>query len=555
MEGPLKSVRIRATALVARLSVRLRSPANLASAAALLALSVLAVRHCQEFRANLIDDAFITLRYADNLAHGRGFVFNPGERVEGTSTFLETLLLALLRAARADLVDAAQLIGVASHLALIAGTFWLVRSLSPENGRLLGVSAATVVAASMSLAIYAMSGLETTLFAALLLLGIGLHLRAWRSPGVGTMGWSLAMSAVALTRPEGVGYFAILWGAALARDVVGRAPLRHTVRSAASGAGWFLLPVLPMLAFRQAYFHAWVPNTLTAKSNMLATFHGKSLAEIASALADGAAGRHVGEYATMLGVAAYLVPAGLLRRSTRYPTFVLLATIGGSLVVDALDDGDWMPAWRLLTPAIAPLAVAVALGLGALLFRPDQRLWRTHLPSALVALVVCGQAAQRLYPGGWSVSAMDDYRVWLGKTLAQSRRDDDLLATDMAGVVPFYSGMRALDMNGLCDRYIALHGSPLGPMGKIDRRYVIERRPTFFQPNFTGEMRALYDDPAFAPMRGDYYAVITDGYRKAARVRDRKLLAVRKDRPGVRELAVSLGAELVDLGQQLQTER
>jgi hypothetical protein len=98
---------------------------------------------------------------------------------------------------------------------------------------------------------------------------------------------------------------------------------------------------------------------------------------------------------------------------------------------------------------------------------------------------------------------MEEYRFWLAKKLATVARDDDLLATDMAGVVPYYSGMRTIDMNGLCDRDIALHGKPLGAMGKLDRPSVIRRRPTFFQPNFVGEMRALYDDPSFATMRGD----------------------------------------------------
>ncbi|RKX21336.1 MAG: hypothetical protein DRP51_04400, partial [Candidatus Zixiibacteriota bacterium] len=36
-----------------------------------------------------IDDAFITFRYAENLADGYGLVFNPGgEPVEGYSNFL-----------------------------------------------------------------------------------------------------------------------------------------------------------------------------------------------------------------------------------------------------------------------------------------------------------------------------------------------------------------------------------------------------------------------------------------------------------------------------------
>src|SRR5205085_5248997 len=42
-----------------------------------------------------VEDFFITLRYAENIAHGAGFVYNAGERVLGTTTPLYTLYLAL----------------------------------------------------------------------------------------------------------------------------------------------------------------------------------------------------------------------------------------------------------------------------------------------------------------------------------------------------------------------------------------------------------------------------------------------------------------------------
>jgi hypothetical protein len=43
-----------------------------------------------------IDDAFITFRYAGNIVHGVGFVYNPGERVLGTTTPVYALLIAAL---------------------------------------------------------------------------------------------------------------------------------------------------------------------------------------------------------------------------------------------------------------------------------------------------------------------------------------------------------------------------------------------------------------------------------------------------------------------------
>ena len=46
-----------------------------------------------------IDDSYITFRYARNLLNGEGFVYNPGERVQGTTTPLYTLLMTGLGAA------------------------------------------------------------------------------------------------------------------------------------------------------------------------------------------------------------------------------------------------------------------------------------------------------------------------------------------------------------------------------------------------------------------------------------------------------------------------
>jgi hypothetical protein len=43
---------------------------------------------------NTVDDAYITYRYARNIATGVGFVYNAGERVLGTTTPAYTLLMA-----------------------------------------------------------------------------------------------------------------------------------------------------------------------------------------------------------------------------------------------------------------------------------------------------------------------------------------------------------------------------------------------------------------------------------------------------------------------------
>jgi len=67
------------------------------------------------FYGRAYDDPFITYRYAQNLAKGFGFVYNPGLRVQSTTTPLFTLILAAFYFIWRDV----------PHLAIILGTFSL----------------------------------------------------------------------------------------------------------------------------------------------------------------------------------------------------------------------------------------------------------------------------------------------------------------------------------------------------------------------------------------------------------------------------------------------
>jgi arabinofuranosyltransferase len=92
------------------------------------------------------DDAFITYRYAENLAGGHGFVFSRGAApVQGTTTPLYTALLALGARLGAD-IPALSLVLGATALAAAAG---LVVLLARDLGALAaGVAAALAWSAS-----------------------------------------------------------------------------------------------------------------------------------------------------------------------------------------------------------------------------------------------------------------------------------------------------------------------------------------------------------------------------------------------------------------------
>src|SRR6185436_20933064 len=75
-----------------------------------LALAWLAVAEAA-FAGVTYDDAWISLRYAEHLAGGLGWVFNPGERVEGASNPLWVLGLAGATALGLPAMTAAKLAG------------------------------------------------------------------------------------------------------------------------------------------------------------------------------------------------------------------------------------------------------------------------------------------------------------------------------------------------------------------------------------------------------------------------------------------------------------
>jgi hypothetical protein len=78
-----------------------------------------------------VEDAWISLRYAKNLADGYGLVFNPlGHHEEGYSNLSLVLLVALLGKLKFDFLIAAKLIGIVSVYVTSFFILWLAREFS-----------------------------------------------------------------------------------------------------------------------------------------------------------------------------------------------------------------------------------------------------------------------------------------------------------------------------------------------------------------------------------------------------------------------------------------
>ena len=105
------------------------------------------------------DDAFITFRYSENIASSKGFVYNDGERILGTSTPLFTLILALFRTVGFDIVISSHILSLFFHFAV---SLFLLLILKDMGHYLAGIVAA--FAFGLDRLVMTAYGMETTLF-------------------------------------------------------------------------------------------------------------------------------------------------------------------------------------------------------------------------------------------------------------------------------------------------------------------------------------------------------------------------------------------------------
>ena len=118
------------------------------------------------------DDAFISFRYAENLASGRGLVFNEGERVEDYTNFFWTVLLASGRWLHVSPLLSSVVLSMGSWVVVLALMQRLVARHVAERSPLTISFAVLAGAWSYSMASFSTSGLETMFGAALVHQGV-----------------------------------------------------------------------------------------------------------------------------------------------------------------------------------------------------------------------------------------------------------------------------------------------------------------------------------------------------------------------------------------------
>ncbi len=413
-------------------------------------------------RRTPVDDAFISYRYAGNLVEGHGLVWNPGERVEGYSNFLWTLLVAIgikLGAAPPVFVYC---LAIPLHLAGLIITYILVRFvlsrtiekenisfLSPKEWALVIV---LWVGTNNSFAFFASSGMETPLQYLITVSASLLTVQAlncgWTKIRLIFIGLLLAIGI--LTRLD----FFILTAVVLLVFYY------TNIKQAVSSRGWkkaiidstlllapFLLIVIPFFIWKLNYYGDILPNSFYVKVRGFESIG-------------------YGFFYLYIFSICHLLPPffivigwklkWLLRknRMLKFIAFYLLIW----LIYIIYIGGDFME-FRFLVPILPFLGIAIATVL-------DRFIMDKGVLAALIVLLLLGNLNNQIglekTVYGYGIEKAEsltkhvkgDEQDWIviGKILKEMFGGSSvLIATGPSGAIPYYSELPAVDILGLCD--------------------------------------------------------------------------------------------------------
>ena len=469
-------------------AVRLTPAGRLAQLLPYLGLGCIVLAFLWTFRlpGTQLDDAFISYRYARNLAAGHGLVFNPGEYVEGYTNLLWTLLIAAGMALGGDAPAIGHWFSVVFSAATLVTAYAYTMQLTGGRHRLLALLTPAGLLASNAFVAWTTSGLETPLFTWLAICA------AWALARGRPIATALLCVAAFMTRPDGALLAACLLLPDAVRAVRAKGMRLGGIASAARPALVFAGGFAALTLFRAWYYGDIVPNTFYAKVGGIPLSRG--LLYLRNALVDGP---------------ALLLPGAVLA-SVWQPRFRPAATyIAVNAVYVAAIGGDVFALGRFILPAL-PMLFGGALA-GAILVM--QRNW---VAGACMVALLPACAVWGLYgtwPAAWGPPIYDFRRHdavafphswkreaarihWIFSPEEDAQKHAQLarihalvppvrvLALVGIGKLGYWGAdFHIIDMVGLTDRHIAhsgkiIAGTYVAPgHSRTDSAYVLSRRP------------------------------------------------------------------------------
>ena len=452
-------------------------------------------------RCDVIDDAYISFRYTWNLVHGNGYVFNPGQRVEGATNFLWAVLLAVPMAMKLPVAPVASWLGLAMTIGAVVLGWRLVWRLTGDAWS--AWLAMLPVAWLPAYVLAGSNGLAGGMYSLLMVATIWAVIFAKRPWIAGMLGGLTFM-----TRPESM----FIWVVSVTlvvlglREASGRFSRRAWRDVLVMSVPWLVLAAA-LTAFRWFYFGELLPNSVLAKRPP--SYDWPVFKKIVySGLA------YVWEFVYIAALPTLGLLAAPLIARRRIVGWFLLGIFAAACTVTIRNGGDWMPYHRLLIPYAVILGMALGLAIAAVFARIARpaaqgqrpRVWlaRGILLAVVLAATVLATIGTRYRWQAPSFALGQEghgYHV-TANAIRDSLDGSELICPEALGEAAcILIDNRMHDSLGLIDKHIARNGRYWLHFGRSDFRYTVKAvRPDIYMTHM-GLLRSYQFTGAYRPGR------------------------------------------------------
>ncbi len=475
---------------------------------------VVYVYHSSLFFDWVVDDAGISFGFAKNIANGYGAVLNPGsEVVEGYSNPLWVLIISIF--IRANIFEpylTTNILGLLLGVTNLVVTYLLTRKLVSNKESILIGLPSVFLAFSTPFVAWSLSGLETPLYSLLLVLSAYTYILELEGKSkYPTSG--LLLFLVAVTRPEGFGFFALMLAHRSIYSYNNGVDKRDII--------WLLLFIIPFglyHAWHYSYFGFIMPNTFYYKTG------GSLFSDIRSGY------RYILPFFIQyrMWLLVLFIPiifinslkSGLPVLANRfYSRLVILLMVLGGIVFALATGGDWMMELRFIAPVVPFAVILVYIGMRETASVISKSIQRSNIQFASLAIVVILVSGLVISP---SLSAspeasanptvpIEDVETHEKKSYSIAQKSDTLdnatlLVPDM-GAHAYYGDLRYIDLAGLADVTIGHNGYERNIFGN----YIFQqKKPTIIQARGTWAERSYIN--SYDKFQRDYTSAGIHGW-------------------------------------------
>jgi len=393
----------------------------------------------------IIDDAFITFRYAKNLYENNQIVFNVNETpVEGYSNFSWVLWITISFLFKINPIIFSKVSGMLfCHLTIpiLHKLAYLLNSNKRFSNYLIIIYVLTP-----NIALWSVGGLETSLFCFLLLVSIYFFIKSVKFKNNLQIGISaIFFGLLSITRHEGAVIYAITWVYFV--FIILKFKDKNLLKKSIDiliFLGVFLMIYLPYFIWRILYYNSLLPHTFIAKQETLnlAVLFERFLFYIPLIL--------ILTPILMLIISNVFKSKNIIiRDQVRIYLIILISTLSIILILIT----SWMPGFRLAIPLIPLIYLLLPESINFLeifneKIRNDKELFK-KLKIISISLISISNflVIFTFYPFvNYYGNGINDCNIALGKWINENSLKNSTLAVWDAGAIPFYADIKTIDI-------------------------------------------------------------------------------------------------------------